>query len=68
MNTKGKEILSAADCPLPMDTSLAALAKSGDTAAKQAQLEARAGNMYALALDKKQPCGSEYTAKPVILT
>ena len=51
-----------------MDTSLAALAKSGDTASKQAQLEARAGNMYALALDKKQPCGSEYTAKPVILT
>lgn len=68
MNEKGKEILSAAaDCPLPMDTSLSALSKTSDIAMKQARLEERAGNLYALCLDKKQPCGMEYTAKPVII-
>lgn len=68
MNSKGKEILSAADnCNLPMDTSLAALSKTGDIAMKQARLEEHAGNMYALSLDKKQPCGLEFTSKPVIL-
>ncbi len=67
MNENGREILSAAEHKLPVDTSLAALAKTSDEAARQARLEERAGNLYALALDKKLPCGNEFTAKPVIL-
>lgn len=68
MNDKGKEILAASkDCPLPIDTSLSALSKTSDTAAKQVRLEERAGNMYALALEKRRPCGTEFTAKPIII-
>ena len=67
MNGKGREILAKADCKLPMDTSLKALMKSGDVQKRQAYLEEVSGNMYALAYDKKKPCGLEYTSKPVIL-
>lgn len=68
MNDKGKEILSAAkECPLPIDTSLSALSKTSDIAGKQARLEERAGNMYALALEKRKPCGTDFTAKPIII-
>lgn len=67
MNGKGREILAKADCKLPMDTSLKALMKSGDVQKRQAYLEEVAGNMYALAYDRKKPCGLEYTSKPVIL-
>lgn len=68
MNDKGKEILAQSkDCPLPIDTSLSALAKTSDIAGKQAGLEERAGNLYALALEKRQPCGKDFTAKPVII-
>ncbi len=67
MNSKGKEILSAAkECTLPIDTSLSALMKTSDTAAKQARLEERAGNLYALSLEKPQQCGNEFTKKPYI--
>lgn len=67
MNGRGREILAKADCKLPMDTSLKALMKTGDIQKRQACLEETAGNMYALAYDKKKPCGLEYTSKPVIL-
>ena len=67
MNSKGKEILAAAKCELPIDTSLAQLAKKSDAAMKQAKLEERCDNQYALALSKRQVCGLDYTAKPVIL-
>lgn len=68
MNDKGKEILAASkDCPLPIDTSLSALSKTSDTAGRQARLEERAGNMYALALEKRKPCGTDFTAKPIII-
>lgn len=67
MNAKGREILSAADCKLPMDTSLKNLAAQGDKQKRQAALEESAGNMYALAFEKNKPCGLDYTAKPVIL-
>lgn len=67
MNGRGKEILAAANCELPVDTSLAQLAKKSDAAMKQARLEERCDNQYALALNKKQVCGLDYTAKPVIL-
>ena len=67
MNSRGKEILAAAKCDLPIDTSLAQLAKKSDLAMKQAKLEERCDNQYALALSKKQVCGLDYTSKPIIL-
>lgn len=67
MNNRGKEILAAANCELPIDTSLAQLAKKSDIAMKQAKLEERCDNQYALALNKKQVCGLDYTAKPIIM-
>lgn len=67
MNSRGKEVLAAAKCELPIDTSLAQLAKKSDIAAKQAKLEERCDNQYALALNKRQICGTDYTAKPVIM-
>lgn len=67
MNAKGREILAEADCRLPMDTSLKALAGMGERQKRQAFLEETAGNMYALAFEKKKVCGLEYTTKPVIL-
>lgn len=67
MNGKGKEILAEAKCGLPINTSLSQLAKTGDNAKKQAKLEARCGDQYALAFEKKRPCGLDFTAKPVII-
>ena len=67
MNSKGREILAAGEHKLPVDTSLSALAKTSAEAERFARLEERAGNLYALALDKKQPCGAEFTSKPVII-
>ena len=67
MNGKGKEILAAASCELPINTSLAQLEKTSDNAKKQAKLEARCDSQYALALNKKERCGLDYTSKPVIL-
>lgn len=67
MNEKGKEILAAANCKLPINTSLMPLSKTSDTAKKQAYLEERCDNIYALALEKKQICGLDFTSKPIIL-
>lgn len=67
MNGKGKEILAETKCSLPINTSLSQLAETSDNAKKQAKLEARCGDQYALCFNKKRPCGLEYTAKPVIL-
>lgn len=67
MNGKGKEILGAAKCDIPVNTSLSQLEKTGDKAKKQARLEARCNDQYALAFDKKRPCGLDFTAKPIIL-
>ena len=67
MNGKGKEILAQAKCELPINTSLSQLSKTGDNAKKQAKLEARCGDQYALAFEKKHPCGLDFTAKPVII-
>ncbi|MBR5089780.1 MAG: nucleotidyltransferase [Ruminiclostridium sp.] len=66
MNAKGREILSAAECPLPVNTSLKALADENAKTRRFAALEERAGDLYALAFDKKRVCGLDYTAKPVI--
>lgn len=66
MNARGREILSAAKCALPVDTSLKALSKASRAAHRQAAFEERCGDLYALAFEKPRPCGGEFTAKPII--
>lgn len=70
MNSRGREILSAAKsagCPLPMDTSLRALMQTSRDAHRQGAFQARCGDIWSLSLEKPQPCGRDFTAKPVIL-
>lgn len=67
MNTRGREILAAAKCSLPVDTSLKALMKHSREAFKQGASEEGFGNIYALAFPKPHRCGGEFTAKPVII-
>ncbi len=70
MNSRGKEILSAAknaQCPLPLDTSLKALMNTSREAHRQGAFEAHCGDIYSLAFEKPRPCGADLTAKPVIL-
>ncbi len=67
MNSKGKEILSAASDKLPADTSLKTLSKTDPKARRSAFIEERADNLYALSFDKRKVCGLDFTAKPVIL-
>lgn len=67
MNARGKEILSAASCALPVDTSLKALMGAGQKQKRAALLEAQAGDLYALAFEKPRPCGLDFTEKPIIL-
>jgi predicted nucleotidyltransferase len=63
MNEKGREILAKADSALPVDASLAALMKKNDGCCKQALLEARCTDIYALAFEKAKPCGLELTTR-----
>ena len=67
MNGKGKEILGAAKCDLPINTSLSQLEKIDENTKKQAGLEQHCDNQYTLALEKRLGCGLDYTAKPIIL-
>ncbi len=67
MNSKGKEILAEAKCGIPINASLSQLSETSDAAKKQAKLEERCDNQYALALAKKQPCGLSFTSKPIII-
>ncbi len=67
MNGRGREILAAAQCGLPIDTSLKALMKQSREAHRQGALEERCGDIYSLAFQKPRPCGCEFTSKPVIL-
>ncbi len=67
MNGRGREILAAANCPLPMDTSLKALSKTSPEARRQAEFEARLTDVWSLALEEPLPCGFDLTAKPIIL-
>ena len=66
MNARGREILSAAQCGLPLDTSLKALMKQSREAHRQGAQEERWGDIYSLAFEKPRQCGYEFTAKPVI--
>lgn len=67
MNARGREILSAAKCSLPIDTSLKALSRTSREAARQANLEARCTDLYALAFAQPLPCGTDFTTPPVII-
>ncbi|MDE6733048.1 MAG: nucleotidyltransferase family protein, partial [Oscillospiraceae bacterium] len=67
MNARGKEILSAANCPLPIDTSLKALSKTSPEARRQAEFEARLTDIYGLAFEEPPVCGLDFTSKPIIL-
>lgn len=67
MNSRGREILSAADCPLPIDTSPKALSRISREAHRQAEFEARITDVYSLALEEPLPCGVDFTSKPVII-
>ena len=67
MNSRGKEILSAAKCSVPIDTSLKALSKTSREAFHQANLEARCTDIYSLAFAEPRPCGVDFTAPPVIM-
>lgn len=67
MNSRGREILSAAKCPLPIDTSLKALSRTSREAARQANFEARCTDIYSLAFSVPRPCGVDFTAPPVII-
>ena len=67
MNTRGREILSAAQCGLPIDTSLKSLMKQSREAHKQGAFEERCGDIYSLCFEKPRPCGCEFTAKPIII-
>lgn len=67
MNSRGKDILSAANCVLPIGASLKALSKTSREAHRQAEFEARVTDIYSLAFENPQPCGIDFTAKPIIL-
>lgn len=67
MNSRGREILAAANCTLPIDTSLKSLMKQSREAFKQGAAEECFGDIYALAFAKPRRCGGEFTAKPVII-
>lgn len=67
MNSRGKEILAAANCNIPIDTSLKALSQKSREAAKQAAFTARCTDIWQLALENPAPCGSDYTAAPIII-
>ena len=67
MNGRGKEILSEANCPLPIDTSLKALSQTSPAARKQAEFEARITDLYSLAFEEPLPCGVDFTAKTIIV-
>lgn len=67
MNSRGKEILSSANCSLPIDTSLKALSKTSLEARRQAEFEARLTDIFGLAFEEPPVCGVDFTSKPIIL-
>ncbi|MDR0918375.1 MAG: nucleotidyltransferase family protein [Oscillospiraceae bacterium] len=68
VNQRGCDILSVAKtkASIPFATSLAKLGEINDTARHFADLEARAGDIFALATKEIQPCGKDFTAKIAI--
>lgn len=66
-NQKGQEILAQMkqSCTLPVSSSLARLEQEGGICQTLAQLEARATDLYVLALPQPGPCGTDYTTSVV---
>lgn len=67
MNARGREILSAANCELPIDTSLKALAGKSREAARQAAFTARCTDVYGLCFERPRKCGEDFTSAPIIV-
>lgn len=67
MNTRGKEILSAASSSLPIDTSLRALSKTSRSALRQANFTSKCTDIRQLALETPGRCGEDFTTPPVII-
>lgn len=67
MNARGREILAAANCALPIDTSLKALSRKSREASRQANFTAHCTDIYALCFEKPLPCGSDFTTAPIII-
>ncbi len=68
-NQRGREVLAKAakTASLPLSHSLAKLERLGGDCTAFARLEARAGDLYALATPRRQPCGLEYSGQLVRL-
>ena len=68
LNDRGAEILARMKktATLPVDASLARLARLDTRCERIAGLEERAGDLYGLALPQVLPCGYERTAKVVV--
>lgn len=65
LNRRGKEILSMASPSIPMSASMRDLERLGGGCARLVKLEARAADLYALALPAPQPCGLDYTHRVI---
>ncbi|MCL2086144.1 MAG: nucleotidyltransferase family protein [Oscillospiraceae bacterium] len=66
MNQRGREILNTAQPQLPTGTSLKTLSETSQAALNQAELENRCSNQYSLCFNPPRPCGTEYSAKPIV--
>lgn len=67
MNSRGREILSAANSTLPIDTSLKALSKTSRSAMRQANFTSMCTDIRQLALETPGRCGEDFTTAPIIL-
>lgn len=63
MTDKGERILKEASPALPLAVRAADFEKLGGQSLELFRLEARAGDLYALALPRPTPCGRDYTEK-----
>ncbi len=67
MNSRGREILSAASPTLPLLTRTAQLEELDDRAQRIFQLECTATDLHALAMENPTPCGTDHTEKLLVL-
>lgn len=67
MNEHGREILRKANPTLPIITRYADVSSLDERGRRIFELECRAGNIFALAAPNPQPCGSDMTAKMIVL-
>ncbi len=69
-NQKGLEILARmkTTCLLPVDFSLSRLGQESEKTRECVEMESRATDIFELACAVRGECGSDYTAKPIILS